>query len=430
MRVLVVGAGIGGLVLAQALHRVGHAVRVVDRDSSASATGGYRLHLDAIACAALRRALSSAHYQALLASSAGPGAFRQFAITDHRLRVLGIDRQDPAAERLLIGRVPLRRLLTVGLEDRVRFGAEYLSHDLAQDGSVTARVRDVATGAVTTTEDVDLLVGADGVGSRVARALAGQATSAPVGISGIAGRAVVDDGTRRLVPDLLRAGPALAFGPAGTAVFLSLQDTISAPAVDPAACAEVAADIEAPSLVWGLLAPDGCLPADLRSLSGTDLMATASGMLTRWAPAVPAMVAGSDPPGVAAYRFHAADPGEDLTPWAARSVTCLGDAVHAMPPTAGRAAATAIRDADLLAAHLAQVRTGEATLAVALHDYQQALTTYAPDAIRESLSPLPLVRASTGPVASGLTRAALPVLALAARGYRRATHRSSNTNGP
>jgi len=422
MRVLVIGAGIGGLALAQALHRAGDDVRVVDRDAAVESTGGYRLHLDHLACAALRRALQPAHYQALLASSAGPGAFRQFAITDHRLRLLGVDRQDPTAERLLIGRVPLRRLLTAGLHDRVHFGQEYLSHDVSSNGTVTARLRDRVTGAVNTTDAVDLLVGADGVGSRVAHALAGRATSAPVGISGIAGRTPIDEHTHALVPDLLRVGPALAFGPGGSAVFLSLHDP-TATAVDPTTCTQVAPDIEAPSLVWGLLAPDDHLPADLRPLSGTDLVATADETLAGWAPRVLALIAASDHAVVASYRFHATDPSADLTPWAAGSVTCLGDAVHAMPPTAGRAAATAIRDADLLAEHLAQVRAGSTTLAVALHDYHRALTAYAADAIRESLAPLPWVRASSGPLATRLTRAVLPVLALAASGYRRTRQR-------
>jgi len=424
MRIMVVGGGIGGLVLAQALHRAGDVVRVIDRDAAVESTGGYRLHLDDLACAALRRVLEPAHYQAVLASSAGPGSFRQFAITDHRLRLLGVDRQDPTLERLLIGRIPLRRLLTVGLRDRVHFGQEYLSHDVSTDGTITARVRDCITGTVNSTDAVDLLVGADGVGSRVARALAGRATSAPVGISGIAGRTPIDGRTQAHIPELLRAGPALAFGPGGSAVFLSLHDPAST-AVDPASCVAVPAEIEGASVVWGLLAPDECLPADLRSQSGTELVSTAQQALAGWAAQVLALIDASDKAAVASYRFSATDPSRDLTPWAVGSVTCLGDAVHAMPPTAGRAAATAIRDADLLAEHLNQVRAGATTLAVGLHDYQRAMTAYAPDAIRESLAPLPWVRASSGPLARNVARVVLPALALAARGYRSTRHRGA-----
>ena len=412
MRVIVIGAGIGGLVLAQALHRAGEQVRIYDRDAAVSATGGYRLHLDERACAALRRHLAPEHYQAVLASSAGPAAFRQFAITDHRLRLLGLERQDPSAQRLLIGRIPLRRLLTHGLSEVLSFSTEYTHHQVHADGTVTAHFADG------TSERADLLVGADGVGSRVARSLAGRATSTPVGISGIAGRTPLDASTRDLVPDLLRAGPALAFAPGGVGVFFSLHDPVGAPAVDPATCQQVPAEVEPPLLVWGLTALDHLLPTDLRGGPPHDLLSVAAQLLTGWSPAVRDLVAATDASSPAAYRFHAADPDADLTPWPAGPVTCLGDAVHAMPPTGGMAAATAIRDADLLATHLEAARTASSTLPVAVHDYQRGMAAYAPDAVRESMAPLRWIRATGQPPGRLAARAVLPAAALAARAYR------------
>ncbi|WP_448641815.1 FAD-dependent oxidoreductase [Geodermatophilus sp. URMC 63] len=412
MRVIVVGAGIGGLTLAQALHRAGDDVSVHDRDPSASATGGYRLHLDERACAALRRHLAPAHHQALLASSAGPGSFRRLAVTDHRLRVLLLARQDPSGERLLIGRVPLRRLLAHGLDGVVRFGQEFTGHEVHADGSVTARFADGSS------ERGDLLVGADGVGSRVARALAGRPTSAPVGVTGIAGRTPVDARTRELVPDLLRAGPALAFAPDGVGAFLSLHDPATVPAVDPAACRDVPADVEAPGVVWGLHALDHRLPGDVRERDPAGLAELVTDLLRSWSPEVRALVAAADPGSPASFRFSAVDPDADLTPWPAGPVTCLGDAVHAMPPTGGSAAATAIRDADLLAGHLAAVRTGSTTLPLAVHDYQRQMAAYAPDAVRGSLAPLRWMRAAGHPAGSVLARGALPAAALAAHAAR------------
>ncbi len=92
---------------------------------------------------------------------------------------------------------------------------------------------------------------------------------------------------------------------------------------------------EAPTLIWGLLGPDGALSGRSRS-GGEDAVAAAVALLSGWAPRVRDLVAASDPAGVSAYRLHAADPGADLTPWPAGRVTALGDAVHAMPPTGGR----------------------------------------------------------------------------------------------
>ena len=77
MRVMIIGAGIGGLTLAQALHRGGIEVSVHDRDPQVEATGGYRLHLDDRACEVLRRHLSPQHYHALLASSVSRATLRR-----------------------------------------------------------------------------------------------------------------------------------------------------------------------------------------------------------------------------------------------------------------------------------------------------------------------------------------------------------------
>jgi 2-polyprenyl-6-methoxyphenol hydroxylase-like FAD-dependent oxidoreductase len=417
VRVIVIGAGIGGLALAQALHRAGDRVRVYDRDPAVSATGGYRLHLDERACAALRRHLAPAHFQALLASSAGPAAFRQFAITDHRLRLLGLERQDPSAQRLLIGRVPLRRLLAHGLGEALSFGKEFTHHQVHSDGDVTAYFADGSS------DRADLLVGADGAGSTVARALAGRATSTPVGISGVAELTPLDASTRSVVPDLLHAGPALAFAPGGVGAFLSLHDPTGTPAVDPATCQEVTAEVEPPLLVWGLIASDRLLPADLRDRTAAGLVDISGDLLAGWSGDVQALVAAAEVSSVASYRFRATDPEADLTPWPAGPVTCLGDAVHAMPPTGGMAAATAIRDADLLAGHLDAVRTGASTLPLAVHDYQRQMAAYAPGAVRQSLAPLRWIHAATRPAARLAARGTFPAAALAARAYRTVTGR-------
>jgi salicylate hydroxylase len=130
------------------------------------------------------------------------------------------------------------------------------------------------------------------------------------------------------------------------------------------------------------------------------------------------LVAAADPGSAASFRFSAVDPDADLTPWPAGPVTCLGDAVHAMPPTGGSAAATAIRDADLLAGHLAAVRTGSTTLPLAVYDYQRQMAGYARDAVRGSLAPLRWMRAAGHPVGGLLARGALPAAALAARASR------------
>lgn len=393
MRVVVIGAGIGGLALAQGLRTAGIAVSVHDQDPAVAATGGYRLHLDHHARAALGRLLPPAVHRAVLASAAHPRTFRQFALLDHRLRTLAVERRTPGEDALMIGRIPLRRLLAHGLD--VRFGATYTGHDVDAAGRVTARFADGST------DHGDLLVGADGVGSRVAAALAGRRTSRPLGVTGVAGRTPLTPAVRALVPAALHHGPGLALGPRGTIAFLSLHDPAAAPALvsaDPA----VPADVEEATLVWGFTLPAARLPA------GPD---PAGRIAAAWPHPVPALVAAADPAHTAVFGYHAADPHADLTPWPSGTVTALGDAVHAMPPTGGRAAATAIRDADLLVREL----TSGADVPVAVHAYERAMPAYAVDAVEVSLSPLRWMGALAVPGAHHAAHLALRAAALVAR---------------
>ncbi|MDH2429670.1 NAD(P)/FAD-dependent oxidoreductase [Sphaerisporangium sp. TRM90804] len=415
MKVLVIGAGMGGLTLAQALRSAGVEVAVYDRDPSVEATGGYRLHLDDQACAALRRHLAPAHYQALLGSSPGWRAYRRFAVADHRMRLLFSEARPRSSETLMIGRIPLRGLLAHGLGDALTFGATYTGHQTNPDGTVTARFADGRT------DHGDLLVGADGAGSRVAAALAGRPTSAPAGVSGIAGRTPLTSRTRPLVPRLLARGPALAFGPRGVGLFLTVHDPAAGTMVDPASCTDVAAVVEPPTLIWGVLAPDDHYPATPRDLDGAALIRVTRALLRGWDEPVRALVGHGDPATTAFFGFHTADPDADLTPWPAGAVTALGDAVHAMPPTGGMAAATAIRDADVLADELACVLAGRSTVPTAVHRYHRRMSAYAADAVRTSSQPLRWIHRLSGPVGTGLARVTLPVLATAAHIGRHVT---------
>ncbi|MFI6293970.1 FAD-dependent oxidoreductase [Nonomuraea sp. NPDC050790] len=409
MRVMIIGAGMGGLTLAQALRGAGIDVVVHERDQAVESTGGYRLHLDERACRILRRHLAPGHYQALLASSAGLKAFARFAVADHRMRLLFQEPRDGASETLMIGRIPLRRLLAHGLGEALRLGSEFTGYRTNPDGTLTVSFADGCT------EEADLLVGADGVGSRVAAALAGRPTSVPVGASGIAARTPLTADLRPLVPELLAVGPALAFGPGGAGLFLSVHDPGSGSMVDPAACAEVAPIIEEPALIWGLLAPDRAFPDRPRDLDGAGLIRLTDRLLRGWSTPVRALVRAADPAATAYFRFHAAATDTDLTPWPAGAVTALGDAVHAMPPTGGMAAATAIRDADVLAEELIQVRDGTSTIPLAVHRFQIRMAGYAPAAVRVSMRPLGWVNRMASPLGTQAARLALPALASATR---------------
>ncbi|WP_405059563.1 FAD-dependent monooxygenase [Kribbella sp. NBC_01505] len=390
MKVVIAGAGIGGLALAQALVAAGDEVTIVERDQGIEDTAGYRLHLSGSACAVLRRHVAPETWEMLLAGSARAAAVSRLVVHDHRLRLLGTPRIDPAEELLFVDRRVLRRALLREVAGCVLWAQPVVGFDQGPE--------DVQVHTAKGTHHADLLVGADGPRSVVSTRLAGRAPARDLGIAGLAGRVPLT--AAGSLSDLVTEAGLLAIGPDGLGLFLTCTTVPNRAAVDPA---HHAMPVD-PELIWSVIGPAGRIGS---SIVGLDEV------LRGWDSRVRSLPGLSDRASISRFPFLAADPRRELMPWPAGRVTALGDAVHAMPPTGGQGAATAIRDAGVLAEVLQSARSGASTLPVALADYQRRMTAYAPAAVAESLEPLRWMRLLGRP---GLKPAASAVLSALAAG--------------
>lgn len=407
MRVVVVGGGIGGLACAQGLVRAGMDVVVVERDTDLASTGGYKLHLGTDVVVALRARLPSRLVEVLMASAVATRDFT-LAVRDHRGRLLLRAREPEAGLSLDVDRVTLRRLLARDLGSRLQLGAS-CSGWTTEGESVRV---DLFDGRQVTG---DVLVIADGAGSALTRLLAGRPTSGPSGFVSIAGRSP----WRRLPPgarDLLGDEPLLAIGPGGTGLFATAHDPVGRAAVISPLAQPATRE---PMAIWGLITLEDRLPPGRSPLPRESLVESAAGLLRRhrWNEDLLALVLGAAPESVTAYRLHRSDP-DDLAPWEPGRVTALGDAVHAMPPTGGQGAGTAILDALALVELLAAAARGEVTVPVATGDHEARMRRRAAPAVRESLQPLRWMAATATPAGASLARAALPAVAVGARTAR------------
>lgn len=163
-RVLVIGAGTGGLALAQGLVRAGIDVRIFERDAvRTDGLHGYRVGIDPDGSRALHALLPPDLYDTFVATCArAPRWFNM--LTEDLKEVLALEipvQDDPVESEKSVSRMTLRQVLMTGLEDVIEFGKEFTHFEQHTDGTVSAHFADGshATG--------DLLVGADGAGSRV-----------------------------------------------------------------------------------------------------------------------------------------------------------------------------------------------------------------------------------------------------------------------
>ena len=168
MRVVVVGAGVGGLTLAHGLRQAGIDVVVYERDGAVGRTQGVSLHVDDRGASALRACLPPAHVAMVEATTGGPREQTvALAEVDGELAVTGTRVADGVAGRARPGRQVhrplLRAVLLTGLDDVVRLGAECTRFEQRADGTVRVWLADGRT------DTADVLVGADGIGSAVRR---------------------------------------------------------------------------------------------------------------------------------------------------------------------------------------------------------------------------------------------------------------------
>ncbi|WP_394620047.1 FAD-dependent oxidoreductase [Lentzea sp. JNUCC 0626] len=408
MRVAVVG----GLALGAGLRRGGYEVSVFDRDIDVSATGGYHITLDERAQSALERLVDPAIMRRLRASGSALRLRDRDALWDRRGRVLGYGPDLTGSASIDVDRITLRTLLAEAVGDDLHLGRAVSGAGRDELGRPRVVFTDGSSVAA------DLVVGADGTHSVIARHLAQGPTNRPAGIIGFSGR------TRRAdlsSDEQQRLGErsTMGIGPRGTALYVGFLDPVGNAALD---APELRMSITTgPTYIWGAMFPDTAGTQSLRDLCGTRLRAA---LLDRyrahqWSDRTLEVIARANPSSVASFRFNAASTrATDLAPWNASDITALGDAVHATPPTAGMGAGIAIQDAADLITQLDAVVGGTTTITDAVGSFESRMRQRGSEALTTAMKTVRLILWTDTALGATATRIITPLLATTAR-FRR-----------
>jgi 2-polyprenyl-6-methoxyphenol hydroxylase-like FAD-dependent oxidoreductase len=376
LRVRIIGAGTGGLCLAQGLKQDHIEVQVFERDHAPTdRLQGYRLSISAIGRRALEACLPEGLFEKLLANCAKPSESVTFL--DHHLnRLLVIDlppgdREDADSE-LPVSRIALRRILSEGLSDVIHYGKKCVAFEDERQGAVTARFED---GSFTIG---DVLIGADGAASRLRAQLLPHARRVDTGIVAVSGKLSLDADVRRSTPEPILRGPTLVLGPKGCFMFASGVDY-----EDDTTGFGQYYDREK-YVMWGFSAHNETLDltANPAALSGRDAAVAVMALMNDWHPTLRRLVQTADPSTVTAFAVKTSVP---IQPWATQKVTLLGDALHNMTPFRGIGANTALRDAAALHQALVAVARGQVDLVQALAAYEREMIGYGFAAVQTSL---------------------------------------------
>lgn len=222
MKVLVIGGGTGGLALAHGLKRAGIEVAVFERDAlRTDGLHGYRVGIDPDGSRALNALLPKHLYDTFVATRARDPKYFNMLTEDFK-EVLSLDippSTDPVESEKSISRMTLRQVLLTGLDDVVQFGKEFARYEQHADGhGVTAYFADG------TTVTGDLLVAADGSGSRVRRQYLPQAKTEETGIIALAGKLALTEESAKLLPPKVFEGISIVNAPHGLACILHVME--------------------------------------------------------------------------------------------------------------------------------------------------------------------------------------------------------------
>ncbi|MEU8226390.1 NAD(P)/FAD-dependent oxidoreductase [Kribbella sp. NPDC048915] len=359
MRVAIMGAGIGGLTLAQGLLKAGVDVTVYERDPSPQHRNqGYRIHISPVGEEALAATLPSAVRRRVIATATQPGDL--VAGFDHQLdsqfeQVFPIAGPDAVTS---VDRYAFRRALMTGLDDVLRFGKQFTSYAEGQDG-VEISFADGSSAAV------DVLVGADGVGSVVRSQLLPDFDVVDIGVRCVYGKVPVTPEVRALAPEAFLRGFCYASGPTGLGV-----------AFAPTLFREPPAEY-GDYLMAVLVGTNSLLDAsddELFGMAAPELWSLFTRSVTDWHPTIRALIARGEPDAAFPITLRTCI---TVPTWTSARVTLLGDAVHPMTPAAGAGANTALWDA----ARLTQALISGEDLAI----YQQEMVANGQKAVTESL---------------------------------------------
>lgn len=363
---MVVGAGLGGLTLAQGLRRAGIEVAVYERDQLAGRPQGFSLHFDDRGRAALRGCLPAEHVALAEATMGGPRERISFlADVDGILTVADTQPLDGAEGRTRPGRQASRRLLRAvllsGIEDAVRFGAELARFEHRPDGTVQAWFSDG------TCDVADVLVGADGIGSTVRRQYLPHVHVLDTGRRMLMGASPLRDTAKTGIPDLIGDNPATLRSGNGMMAMGVLRLGESAQAArDRFLPGLRARDIEEAEsyVMWAIPVAKDRVDAAAESAA---IWQTAQTIADGLHPQLRAIVDAAWSAATAALRIGTIPP---MAPWPTTPVTVIGDAIHVAPGFGGN---LALQDAHRLSAALAAVAAGEQELIEAVRSYEDVM---------------------------------------------------------
>ncbi|KAG8168477.1 hypothetical protein KVR01_001226 [Diaporthe batatas] len=369
--ILISGAGLASLLLAQSLRRSAIPFRVYERDASLKFRGqGYRLRLSDEGLDAIESVLGPedfARFYDKCGKTGGAGLTGLDAVTGEPAEsMLGGNRQELTSrdsKTVGIARGEMRQLFFEGLEDHVEFQRQVTAYELV-DGGVRAVFSDG-----TKSEVGEMLVGGEGIKSRVAKQVSG-------------GRLVVyDTGARGIHGQ----APTGAFKGLDEGVYMITDHSKGKDSRVRIITNVRPNDADNPDVEygWTMAGPPGLIkaPNDDYSIVGDTAADLAKKLTENWHEKFRPLFEQMNTKEAAFWKITCSTPS-GVPEWPNEPrVTVIGDAAHSMTPAGGIGANTAVQDSLLLGRLLREANGWKEGITA---EYEKRMRVYGSAAVAKS----------------------------------------------
>ncbi|MBI3727574.1 MAG: FAD-dependent monooxygenase [Burkholderiales bacterium] len=390
IHVVIIGAGLGGLSLAQGLKKRGVRFDVYEKDTTSyTRSQSFRLRIDHTGQEALSQCLLESHYK-LFENTCGEqcqGMHRLNSKLENTADEWIESWTPPAEERdqqikedLAANRLTMREVLLCGLKYHVHFDKVFVQYEERDDGKVVAHFSDGSTVVS------DVLIAADGANSTVRKQRFPELQTYDTGIVCIYGKTYPVGRAKESIAKILQSGTSVIMDDDLVAVAENVHFKESPAVLAPALDLDYVVNPVDDYIYWAVLGKRktfGLGDSENITLSVEDISRHVANVVETWNPSLKALFSNVDMNALAIAPMRSARPQE---PWVSSRVTALGDAVHLMSLIGGLGGNTTLYDAAVLADKLADVQSGKLSMLDAIADYEEKMRAQSAASIQSSLA--------------------------------------------
>lgn len=375
--VIIVGAGIAGLALGQALKKRNLPFRIYERDQdSHSRSQGYRVRISDEGIEALEASLEPEHFDRLCRtcahiseiSNVPSGIFDAVTLGEGQPLFPPGQKGPPVTETRLLSadRTALRTILCQGIENFIEYDKDFDRFHENEHG-ITVHFKDGSSVHGTA------LVGADGAWSRVRHQKLPKYHLADSEARLIYGKTALSEEFQSVFPKQALQGLVLVKSPQQMVLMETMRFDHSLP--------EAPADY----IYWVLFGRQNQHMSDehLSALNGEETLQLARRCTSDWHESFHSLFDARFALG-GAYKVVTSRPTDIPTSSEESRVVLIGDAQHPMPPTAALGATTSLADVGVLIKQIA-TNTRHDAHSTAFRQYEQEMKEYAAIALQKSL---------------------------------------------